>query len=122
MNLNILPKDMLIELIFKIQEDVEKDYEYYVISKNYDETDIKMFTEKELKTFLIKFLIDRKELIVEIQLDLKNYIDSLENKYNLEDLFEMFEKVEINNPYFISTEIIKAKKVAKNVNLSSSYF
>lgn len=135
MNLNNLPKDMLVELVSNIREDFEKEYSHYiVVCGDYDITCHTFTDVKNLKEFLINHLYDyhdikdvfSKESEVEIVITLKhlatqeysdylNYISSLTNKYNLEELLQIVKKLEEGMTHgFRIYDIMKGKKIYDN--------
>ena len=136
MNLNNLPKDMLVELVSNIQDDTEKEYCNYIVIRGDYDISSHIFTDvKSLKEFLLNHLCDyhdikdvfNKENEVEIVKTLKhlatqkysdylNYVNSLENKYKVEDLLEIVKRLEEGtSPHdYRIHDIIKGKRLYDN--------
>jgi len=122
MNLNNLPKDMLVELVSQIQESKEEEYSEYIVIP-YDNTDDSKFfrNEKDLKLFLLDYISEfdscfpSKEANEKFKYmtitELKKSLYSLLEKYSKEDLFELVEKMREKNVYY-GLHIIKGKTIS----------
>ena len=127
MNLNNLPKDMLVELVSNIRDEVEKEHCDYIVihSDNYYEITFEEYKVlKELKEFLLSYLIDiinRKIIFGEEEIKIftscskneyLNYVNILGNRYSLEELIKMVSKVGESRPndgYWRIHRIMKGK-------------
>jgi hypothetical protein len=136
MKLNNLPKDMLVELVVNIRDDTEKEYcKYIVIRGDYDISSHVFTDVKSLKEFLLNHLCDYhdikdvfskeeeaevvktlKHLATQKYSDYLNYINSLANKYSLEDLLEIVKRLEEGtSPHdYRIHDIIKGKHIYDN--------
>jgi hypothetical protein len=137
MKLNNLPKDMLVELVANIRDDTEKEYCNYIVVHGDYAISYHIFNEvKSLKEFLLNHLCDYhdikdvfskeseakvvktlKHLATQKYSDYLNYINSLANKYSLEDLLEIVKRLEEgtspHDSYRIH-DIIKGKRLYDN--------
>jgi len=135
MNLNNLPKDMLVELVSQIKEDTEKEYCDYLITYSFvGETEVHHFTkEEDLKNFLLIYVFENFNVKYVLSKDSDifqtlnifrtrkyneylEYVRSLKHKYTLEELFNLVEKIEKErqkegqyDDYPFITHIIKGK-------------
>lgn len=119
MKLNNLPKDMLVELVSNIREDVEKEHCHYIVvhsDNDYDMNFGEFWRTKVLKEFLLEYLcysvnreivFDKDSEILKfltsenyLYSEYLKYIHSLENRYSLEDLLEIVIKVEKARPNY----------------------
>jgi len=128
MNLNNLPKDMLIELVSQIQESKEEEYSEYVVIPYDKQIPTKYFTnEKDLKIFLLEYLVYNDYFFPSREYsekfrgmtykECKKFIDSsLLEKYSKENLFEFVEKIGEKNNY-LALKIIKGKTISHVKNL-----
>jgi len=118
MNLNNLPKDMLVELVSQIKEDTEKEYCEYIVIPYDKQIPTKYFTnEKDLKIFLLEYLVYNDYFRGMTYKECKKFIDSsLLEKYSKENLFEFVEKMGEKNNYF-ALKIIKGKTISHVKNL-----